>query len=157
MKTFVGILLGLILLTACSTGPQNITASNFEREYRATFEETWRAVQQSIIAYPLKVNNMDVGQIQTTAVRGSTQFKPPSLIKTNVGGQRYTLTINVLKEGPKLTKVTIIKDMVLHRDFISSPESQDSDGLEESVILYRIGREIDVEKIILRASKTKKK
>jgi hypothetical protein len=155
MKTIFTILIGSFVAAACTSSPKNIAPKNYERVYRASFEETWRAVQQSIISYPLKVNNMDVGQIQTTPVRGSTQFKPPHLENMNMGGNRYTLTINVLKESPKTTKVTILKDMVLHRDFISTPEAQASDGYEESVVLYRIGREIDIERAITRESKQK--
>lgn len=154
-RHFVWILSGLISITGCSSTRENVEPKNFERTFRASYEETWRAVQQSIISYPLKVNNMDNGQIQTTAVRGSSQFKPPHVLKANAGGHRYTLIINVLKDGPTRTKVSILKDMVLHRDFISKPEAQVSDGLEESVILYRIGREIEVEKSILKASKQK--
>jgi len=146
----------LLLLTACATDPKDVQPKNYERMYRATYEETWRAVQQSIIAYPLKVNNMDVGQIQTTPVRGATQYKSPVGDQSSQAGNRYTLTINVLKDDPKSTKVTILKDMVLHRDFISTPEQQTSDGWEETVLLYRIGREVDIERAILRESKAPK-
>ncbi len=155
MSKLIIFLAALMTLSACASNPQAIAPKTNERLYRANFEETWRAVQQSIISYPLKVNNMDVGQIQTTPVRGSTLYKPPHIEKLNQGGQRYTLTINVLKESPNITKVTILKDTVLHRDFISTPEAQSSDGYEESVILYRIGREIDVERAILRETKSK--
>jgi len=153
MKHIVWILLGSFVTLSCTTAPEAVNPKIFERLYKANFEETWRAVQQSIIAYPLKVNNMDVGQIQTTPVRGVTQYKPPHLDKNNLGGNRYTLTINVLKESTNVTKVTISKDMVLHRDFISTPEAQSSDGFEESVLLYRVGREIDIERAIVKESK----
>jgi len=142
----------LIATVSCNTAQESALAKSYERQYRASYEETWRAVQQSIISYPLKVNNMDVGQIQTTPIRGTTQFKPPHLSKVSGTGQRYSLTINVMKVSARLTKVTILKDTVVHRDFISQPEEKISDGLEESVLLYRIGREIEVEKILVRES-----
>lgn len=140
-------------LSACATQTPLVETKNYERVYRSTFEEVWRAVQQAIIAYPLKVNNMDVGQIQTTPIRGNAQYKAPAPLASSSGGHRYTLTINVIKESPKVTKVTIVKDMVVHRDFISRPENLISEGYEENVLLYRVGREIDIEKALLRSAR----
>lgn len=140
---------------ACATSKQKAEHIKTEEEYRASFEETWRAVQQSIITYPLKANNMDIGQIQTSTIRGSNQFNPPHIENSkSANGHRYTITINVLKLSSKKTKVSIIKESMVYRDFISDPEDKSTDGLEEMILLYRIGREIEIEKML---SKGKKK
>ncbi|MBY0314470.1 MAG: hypothetical protein K2Q26_03055 [Bdellovibrionales bacterium] len=154
MRAFLFSLL-ILALTACSSAPdhdENVDKIP-EREYKASFEETWRAVQQAIISYPLRINNMDLGQIQTTPIRGSAAFKPPHETKTMTGGNRYVLNINVIKVGPGRTKVSIAKDKEVVRDFISSPEKKASDGLEEQVIFYRITREISIERTLLRNTK----
>lgn len=149
------ILACFIFILGCSSKPKDDPIDKIpENEYSASFEETWRAVQQAIISYPLRINNMDMGQIQTTPIRGATAFKPPTETKNLTGGNRYVLNINVIKVGPGRTKVTIAKDQEVVRDFISQPEKKNSDGLEEKVIFYRIGREITVERSLL---KTKKK
>lgn len=144
-------------LVGCSSNPSVEEAHTYEHEFDAGFEETWRAVQQAIISYPLKVNNMELGQVQTTAIRGNSQFHPPHEPKAKGGGHRYYLTINVIKLNPHLTRVTILKDVAVYRDFVSKPEAKASDGYEENMILYRIGREIDIEKILLRESKKREK
>lgn len=98
---------------------------------------------------------MELGQVQTTAIRGSTQFKPPHQDTSKSGGYRYNITINVLKVNPKKTKISILKEITILKDFISDPETKGSDGLEEGLILYRIGREIEIEKALLKEAKKK--
>lgn len=142
-------------LTGCSSTSDIEVPRAYEREFAANFDETWRAVQQSIISYPLKINNMELGQVQTTAIRGNTQFKPPHEAKVKSGGHRYNLSINVLKVSPGVTRVSILKDVAVYRDFVSRPETRGSDGYEENMILYRIGRELEIEKILLKDSKKK--
>lgn len=142
-----------LVLVGCSSSSQLDVPRTFEREYGANFDETWRAVQQSIISYPLKINNMELGQVQTTSIRGNTQFKPPHEARIKSGGHRYNLSINVLKISQGVTRVSILKDVNVFRDFVSRPETRGSDGLEENMILYRIGRELEIEKVLLRDSK----
>lgn len=143
----------LLVVVGCSSSSRVDVPRTFEREFAANFDETWRAVQQSIISYPLKINNMELGQVQTTSIRGNTQFKPPHDAKLKSGGHRYNLSINVLKVSPGVTRVSILKDVAVFRDFVSRPETKGSDGLEENMILYRISRELEIEKVLLRESK----
>jgi hypothetical protein len=142
----------------CASRTKRAPGFASEQEYKANFEETWRAVQQAIISYPLRANNMDIGQIQTSSIRGSNQFKPPQELKSSAtNGHRYSLTINVIKTSPKSTRVNIVKDTMVYRDFISDAEEKVSDGMEEMVLLYRIGREIDIEKALVKATSKKNK
>lgn len=147
-------LLSLLTMMACtSPRPVEEIVKIEEREFHANFEEIWRATQQAIISYPLKINNMDSGQIMTTPIRGTAAFKPPYQSKSYTGGHRYTLSIQVIKVGPDLTKVSIAKDQEVARDFISTPEKKTSDGMEEKMILYRIGRELSIERTLLKNKK----
>jgi hypothetical protein len=153
-------LTGLMVLggAGCASPPSRTPGFASEQLYRANFEETWRAVQQAIISYPLRANNMDIGQIQTSSIRGSNQFKPPQELKSAAAnGHRYSLTINVIKTSPKTTRVNIVKDTMVYRDFISDAEEKVSDGLEETILLYRIGREIEIEKALVRETSKKNK
>lgn len=145
----------LFLIIGCNSVPDVEVPRTFEREYAANFDETWRAVQQTIVAYPLKINNMELGQVQTTPIRGNTQFKPPHEARVKSGGHRYNLSINILKVSPSVTRVSILKDIAVYRDFVSKPETKGSDGYEENMILYRVGRELEIEKILLRDAKKK--
>jgi hypothetical protein len=128
---------------------------NYERKFRASFDEVWRACQQAIISYPLKVNNMEQGVIQTTMLRSHTYFRPPHIPKKHASGYRYSLSFNLLKDSEKETTISIHKNLLVYRDFISKPEDLTSDGLEEAILLYRIQREIEIDRSILKASKSK--
>ena len=144
-------------LCSCASAPDLEAPQAYEKEFAANFEETWRALQQAIISYPLKINNMELGQVQTTSIRSGTQFKPPPATNIKAAGYRYSLTISLLKISPVITRVSILKDVMVRRDFISKPEAKYSDGFEENQILYRIQRELEIEKILLRDSKKKNK
>lgn len=144
-----------LMVCGCASSPDLEAPQAYEKEFAANFEETWRAIQQAIISYPLKINNMELGQVQTTSIRGSTQFKPPPATKIKASGYRYSLVINLLKVSNAVTRVSILKEVMVRRDFISKPEAKYSDGYEENQILYRIGRELEIEKILLRDSKKK--
>ena len=62
------------------------------------------------------------------------------------------MNINILKTRKrKRTKVSILKEVRMQRDFFSDPTELVSDGYEEKQLLYRIAREIHIEKILKRA------
>ena len=144
----------IIFLTACVSSPTPVE-KNYERKFRASFDEVWQARQQAIISYPLKVNNMEQGIIQTTMLRNHTYFRPPHISKKHASGYRYSLSFNLLKESEKETSLSIHKNLLVYRDFISKPEDLTSDGLEEAVLLYRIQREIEIDRSIVKTSKSK--
>lgn len=141
-------------LLGCVSTPVPVE-KNYERKFRATFDEVWRACQQAIISYPLKVNNMEQGVIQTTMLRSHTYFRPPHISKKHASGYRYSLNFNLLKESDKETSISIHKNLLVYRDFISKPEDLTSDGLEEAILLYRIQREIEIDRAVLKTSKSK--
>ena len=144
----------MLHFTSCVSAPTPVE-KNYERKFRASFDEVWRACQQAIISYPLKVNNMEQGVIQTTMLRSHTYFRPPHISKKHASGYRYSLSFNLLKESEKETTISIHKNLLVYRDFISKPEDLTSDGLEEAILLYRIQREIEIDRSILKASKSK--
>jgi hypothetical protein len=143
-----------LTLLSCVSAPVPVE-KNYERKFRASFDEVWRACQQAIISYPLKVNNMEQGAIQTTMLRSHTYFRPPHIAKKHASGYRYTLHFNLIKNSDKETTLSIHKKLLVYRDFISKPEDLISDGLEESILLYRIQREIEIDRQILKVTKSK--
>jgi hypothetical protein len=147
--------LPFVFHTACVSTPLPKENKSYEREFLANFDEVWRASQQAVISYPLKINNMEQGLIQTTPLRSHVYFKPPHLAQKHAGGYRYDLNITLLKTAPKRTKVSLQKNLQVYRDFISQPENLISDGLEEAAILYRIQREIEIDRALVKESKKK--
>ena len=129
-----------------------------EQVYYATYEEVWRAVNFVLQPYPLRISNMDQGTLETDMIRGYRIWSPPYKAETSSTSETYRLTIRVIKGAPlagkAATKVTIVKESQIQQDFFSDPRSLPSDGLEEKSVLYRISREIQIERAISRAQKS---
>ncbi|NJO84395.1 MAG: hypothetical protein HC828_17535 [Blastochloris sp.] len=147
-------------LTACAlfeerTGPQTYYGPR-DQVYYATFEEVWRAVNLVLQPYPLRVSNMDQGILETDVIRGYRVWAPVYKNENTASGETYHLTIRVIKgalEGRPATKVTIVKEGQMQVDFFSDPKILPSDGLEEKSLLYRVGREIQIERALAKAQK----
>jgi hypothetical protein len=130
-----------------------------EQVYYANYEEVWRASNLVLQPYPLRVSNMDQGLLETDSVRGFKVWTPPFEPDSGTSGQAYKLTLKILKgkfAGKAATKVSILKEQSLQRDFFSDPKPTASDGLEEKSLLYRIGREIQLERTLNKSQKKKK-
>lgn len=147
-------------LSACALFEERKGPSEFygprDQVYFATFEEVWTAVNRVLQPYPLRISNMDQGLLETDVVRGARVWYPPHKTETAVSAEMYRLTVRVIKgalENRAATKVTIVKDANIQRDFFSSPKALPSDGLEEKSILYRITREIQIKRALDRAQK----
>ncbi|RME15424.1 MAG: hypothetical protein D6797_06600 [Bdellovibrio sp.] len=120
--------------------------------YKASFEDVWRAVQVVMSDYPLKVNNIDSGILETEILRKEDIWNPPI---ERPSSYRYKISVQVLKGhvGKAVaTRVKIQKRILLKKDFFSSGRWLSGDGLEERALLYRIGREIKVHKLLEKAN-----
>jgi len=128
-----------------------------ERVFRGSQEDVWRAVMlalQSPKAYPLRLSDMDSGTIETEPIKGPSGWQSPFSSEPLSSGYSYRLLIQVIKgevQGRVVHKVSIRKMAQIQRDFVAEPESIPSDGYEEQAILYRIGREITIDRAIRRA------
>jgi hypothetical protein len=121
------------------------------RVYYAKYEEVEAALKQAMIRYPQRVDNTDAGIFETDYVKGEARFKSPQATDDFSSGYRYRVLIRMVRgrstEKPAI-RVLVTKQIELARDFFANPEQQGSDGLEESVILYRIGRELSIARAI---------
>jgi len=152
------IFLPFLCLTACALFEERRGPNSFygprEQVYYATFEEVWRAVNLVLQPYPLRVSNMDQGALESDTIRGYRVFVPVYKNENAQSSETYRLIARVIKgslEGRPATKVTLLKEAQAQADFFSDPKSLNSDGLEEKVLLYRIGREILIERAIAKA------
>lgn len=147
-------------LSACALfeerrGPPALVTPK-EQVYYATFEEVWRATNLVLQPYPLRISNMDQGLLETDMIRGFKIWTPPYKGAGAKSGESYRLILHVVRgnfEGKPATKVTINKDAQVSVDFFSDPKSVPSTGLEESALLYRIGREILVDRALAKTQK----
>lgn len=132
--------------------PQDQLNRPFQQEYIASYEAVWRAAQISV-RYPISLNNMDTGQLETDWIRALEGFVPPDQKKAPSSGMRYKIVLTLVR-GKKLgrpsVRVTLRKIVERQRDFFAEPESIMTDGLEEKVVLYRMERELIIQEALKR-------
>lgn len=136
------------LLLACSSTPKQNAPNEFSRTFKTPYETVWRATQQALLNYPMNINNMDTGNLQTLFITGKHRYLPPHLKNTVLpSGYQYRININIIKSQTR-SKVIISKEARLQKDFFSDPQELMTDGFEEKAILYRIRREILIENML---------
>jgi hypothetical protein len=161
---FASLLLFSFLLNACASQPiiphkSVIAESSQQRIYYYPYDNVWRAVQLAL-KYPIAINNMDNGVIETDKIRAMDGFQSPIAEKVPSSGVQYTITVTLSKgryDGREAVRVDIKKKIERRRDFFADPEELDSDGLEEQVIFYRIERELVIEQALKRAAEKSNK
>ena len=143
------------LVVACSSSSERNdkivdSAEPQEKIFAETYDDTWRAVQLALATYPIKVNNQDAGVLETEAIRGDAAWVSPGQKKAPTGGFRYRIIVRVVRgkteKGKPAAKVTVLKLGEIQRDFFSAYEKLPSDGMEELALMYRIERELAIEK-----------
>lgn len=125
-----------------------------QKVFFASYDAVWRAAH-NVIKYPIAQENQDNGVIETEYIKGLDGWLAPGEQRSPSSGIRYKLTLTFSKgkaDGRESTRVTVIKNMEILRDFFSEPESMESDGLEEKLIFYRIERELVIADALKRAN-----
>lgn len=148
-----------LLFTACADKPiiprkSAVAEVSQQRIYYFPYDSVWRATQLAL-KYPIAVNNMDNGIIETDSIRAIDGFQSPTAEKDPSSGIVYKITLTLSKgrnDGREAVRVNIRKKVERHRDFFSDAEELESDGLEEQVIFYRIERELIVEEALKKAA-----
>ena len=128
-----------------------------QKVFVGTYDSVWKSIQLALIKYPIRVNDMDAGVIETDLIKGDSVWLAPHESKRVSAGRQYKISISVIKgnigEGKQAFKVTIAKKSELQTNFFSDSQPVLSDGLEESALMYRISREIHINNLLKHASK----
>jgi hypothetical protein len=123
------------------------------RIYLDTYEQVWRAVQLALRKYPVRINNIDLGVLETDFVKGDKLWSDPKDKHPNTG-LRYKLTLRVVRgrvDNKSAVNVTVLKAAEVQPDFFSAVQQIPSNGLEEKGILYRIGRFLEIERLVAKS------
>lgn len=128
-----------------------------QKVYAFSYDSVWRATQLAL-KYPIAINNMDHGVLETEWIKALDGFVAPGNAREPSSGIRYKIAMTLVKgklDGRESVRVTIDKKMERQRDFFSEPEQISSDGLEEKIIFYRIEREILIDEGLKKAANQK--
>ncbi len=159
-RFFLLIVIGLAL-GGCTTATEKLEKKLKVGEpvvevYNAKYEEVETALKQAMLRYPQRVDNTEAGIFETDFVKGEARFKAPHKLNEEFSsGYRYRILVRLVrgnKEGRGAVKVVVLKQIELARDFFATTEPMPSDGLEERVILYRIGRELRITRALQKAN-----
>lgn len=155
----------LLLATGCQTATDRLEQKlklnvPVVQVFFAKYEEVEAALKLAMLKYPQRVDNTEAGIFETDYVKGDGRFKPPNKQMEYSSGYRYRILIRLVRgktEAKPAVKVVVLKQIEQVHDFFSEANQLPSDGLEEAVILYRIGRELQINKALQRATEKQNK
>jgi hypothetical protein len=122
--------------------------------FYANYDEVWRSVQLALRKYPVHLNNIESGLLETDYIKGDKLFAEPNEDKIKFG-MRYKITIRAVKgkfNDRTAIKIICTKVPEIQRDFFTGYQPIPSDGLEENLVLYRISRYLDMDQMLSKIS-----
>lgn len=122
--------------------------------FYSNYDEVWRSVQLALRKYPVHLNNIESGILETDYIKGDKLFAEPVEDKTKFG-MRYKLTIRAIKgkiNDRTAIKIICTKVPEIQHDFFTGYQPISSNGLEENLILYRIGRYLEMDHMLSKIS-----
>ena len=132
-----------------------IRSTSRQKVFYYNYDLVWRAAQLSL-RYPMSINNMDNGVLETEYISLVDGFISPIEESPKTSGVRYKINLILARgkvEGRDSVRVTVNKYIEKKSDFFSETSQLESDGLEENVILYRIERELIIEEALKKAAR----
>lgn len=146
--------IALLLVSCTGASKREGRLGPVTRVLMGDYDKVWRATQKALATYPIRLNNIDTGQIETDVIRGLKVWTPPHAPDAKQPGLRYFLRFSLIKgdiAGKPSVEVNIEKIKTLEKNFFAEEERLPSDGLEEESLLYRIEREMVLERSLDKA------
>ena len=141
---FAFLSLSAFFLVSCVTLEEYKT---YEAVFPSPYSMVWQSIQIVVKDYPIKKSQSESGLVITKPIKGYSIWTPPPGSIKNKRNRHYTLKIllhkGIIDDKPAV-KVQVVKEEFIHKDFIEEAVPVSSNGLEEEVILYRIGRELNL-------------
>lgn len=152
----------LLILCSCASSPSSQSQSSEPKEnlFFSPFEKVWQAANSALQNWAEQkyrfMSNLDEGIIETNFIGEGDAWHPPFRERSELSGRRYKIRIQLVRGNygdREAVKVIVSKQAYLKRNFFSEMENETSDGMEEIAILYRIGRELLIQKALERLRK----
>lgn len=126
---------------SCTTIPERNTIPS--GVFNASFSIVWQSALLALEKYPLKNLDRESGEMETEIIRGYQVWQPPPGSIPTTRNRHYVIKLLFIKGSFKektATKVQILKEEFINKDFIQESVPIQSNGIEEEIILYRINR-----------------
>jgi len=157
MKSKFRFILGIILvqiLGACvsSQPPPRPLDLPFKKYFDKDFDTVWAATVEVLDYYQIVRIDRDAGLVETdwTEARyNRALYDLPPDHKEFMESVKYRLKVKVSKfrnknTGTPVANVQIVKELMEGRNFIFDYERVPTDTVEEQILLYRIGRRVEI-------------
>ena len=143
----------LILMGCALPRPEKAYPTQISRTYTASYEATWSALLKVLDAYQYKYPsaNKDAGYLETDFLKGESdadfyysggeKFHKETKLKFKIWVSKSE---DITESTP--IKVTLQKEFYINSGFLEGWEPSKTDLLIEEIILYRIGRVIELDK-----------
>ncbi len=139
LKRAIIVLFLLILGTSCTHTEEGLNS----RSFPVHKDKVWEVLVAVLKSYPLKTIDEQSGYIETKRLRSQQFWKAPHQKDQDLTGYSSVITITLNYEEP-ISTVSIDKKVYKQEGFISREEEIPSDLLEESILLYRVERELSI-------------
>ena len=170
MRGFRKILLPgiLLLLSTCSCVTAYVqslggnTAQEFDRIYLTDFNTAWQAALESLKNSHLDVTNREGGYIQTKWTENTAEknFADSFGNADAYLKAQYRLRVGISKgfyNGKPTVRMNVQKEQLVQRDVLEGWFPIETDGIDETTLLYRIGRIIQIKTKIAKLEEEKAK
>ena len=139
----------LLPLSGCTSAYKKSVGADrdvvISRVYVADFNTAWQAVLESVKSQRLDVSDRDAGIVQTRWKKNTAE---KNFTDANGGVLPYTLAqvrfrITFMRgfvRGLPAIKINVQKEQIVQRDALDELRPQESDGVEEKTLMYRVGR-----------------
>jgi len=142
----------LLISFGCTQATKKTTTTEFkQKRFLATYDNTWKALQQSLQNYPILVNNYDKGLLKTDFIKPNTVWRSETQKGEYKPASKYQIIVYAtkVKAAPKEVVQLRVKKLIFDQsDFFSGMSKKPGNGYEEMVIIYRVHRELQIAKKI---------
>jgi hypothetical protein len=150
---------GFTAYTSAQTPPRPLELP-FSQIFEATFDTVWEATLSVMDIYSIFSTNREAGTIVTDWTEDRTNrglYDHPDTapyleqVRSKI---RIKLSKGLITQtGKPATRVQVVKELQLYKNFVLDWERISSDQFEEKVLLYRIGQRLKISEALKRKAR----
>lgn len=120
----------------------------FTKIYLTEYPTAWEAAKDALKASPLEVDNRENGTLQTKWIDNTSErnlIESAWSVSTYTKAQ-YRFRVTLAKgsvEGKSSVRITVQKEQQIQRDVLEGWRNQETDGIQENSLIYRVGKLIE--------------
>lgn len=152
LRSAIGSLVLSLCLLGCMSAYKKSVGGDpdqvFEKVYVTEYGFAWEAAVEALKASPMDVVNRETGILQTKWIDNTAErnlIESAGSVLPYVKAQfRFRVVLSKgYYEGHPTVRISVQKEQQAQRDVLEGWRNQETDGIQENSLLYRIGKLID--------------